>query len=110
MLDGEIACVDDAGRPVFRDLLFRKGQCIFVAFDLLFLDGRDLWTLPLIERKAMLKRLIRRKRSRLLYLDHVEGDGVLLLDGSRQDGPQRDSVQTKGLAVQGHREALTILD
>ena len=26
VLDGEIACVDDAGRPVFRDLLFRRRQ------------------------------------------------------------------------------------
>jgi len=36
-LDGEIACVDDAGRPTFRDLLFRKRQCIFIVFDLLYL-------------------------------------------------------------------------
>jgi bifunctional non-homologous end joining protein LigD len=28
VLDGEIACVDDAGRPVFRDLLFRRRQCV----------------------------------------------------------------------------------
>jgi bifunctional non-homologous end joining protein LigD len=27
VLDGEIACVDGAGRPVFRDLLFRRRQC-----------------------------------------------------------------------------------
>ena len=72
--------VDDAGRPMFRDLLFRKRQCIFIAFDLLFLNGRDLRVLPLLERKGMLKMLIRRKRSRLLYLDHVEGDGVLLFE------------------------------
>lgn len=75
VIDGEIACVDDLGRPTFRDLLFRKGECIFVAFDLLYLNGKDLRTLPLLERKAMLKRLLRRKRSRLLYLDHVEGGG-----------------------------------
>src|ERR1051325_10999776 len=37
VLDGEIACVDGEGRPVFADLLFRKSTCIFVAFDLLFL-------------------------------------------------------------------------
>ena len=80
VLDGEIGCVDDAGRPMFRDLLFRKRQCIFVAFDLLFLNGRDLRVLPLLDRKAMLKKLIRRKRSRLLYLDHVECDGVLLFE------------------------------
>ena len=53
VLDGEIACVDDTGRPIFRDLLFRRRQCVFIAFDLLFLDGKDLRTLPLIERKDL---------------------------------------------------------
>ena len=28
----------------------------------------------------MLKKLLQRKRSRVLYLDHVEGDGRLLFD------------------------------
>jgi bifunctional non-homologous end joining protein LigD len=80
VLDGEIACVDDAGRPVFRDLLFRRRQCVFIAFDLLYLNGKDLRMLPLIERKAALKKLLRRKRSRILYLDHVESDGRLLFE------------------------------
>jgi len=80
VIDGEIACVDDVGRAVFRDLLFRRRQCIFIAFDLLYLNGKDLRTLPLIERKAALKKLLRRKRSRILYLDHVEGDGLLLFE------------------------------
>jgi bifunctional non-homologous end joining protein LigD len=80
VLDGEIAWVDDAGRPVFRDLLFRRRQCVFIAFDLLYLNGKDLRTLPLIDRKALLKKLLRRKRSRILYLDHVEGDGRLLFE------------------------------
>ena len=80
VLDGEIACVDDAGRPVFRDLLFRRRQSVFIAFDLLYLNGKDLRTSPLIERKAALKKLLRRKRSRILYLDHVEGDGRLLFE------------------------------
>ena len=80
VLDGEIACVDDAGRPVFRDLLFRRRQCVFIAFDLLYLNGKDLRTLPLVERKAALKKLLRRKHSRILYLDHVEGDGRLLFE------------------------------
>ena len=78
VLDGEIACVDDAGRPVFRDLLFRRGQCVFIAFDLLCLNGKNLRTLPLIERKVILKKLLRRKRARILYLDHVESGGRLL--------------------------------
>ena len=36
--------------------------------------------LPLSERKAMLKKLLRRKRSRILYLDHVDTDGRLLFE------------------------------
>jgi bifunctional non-homologous end joining protein LigD len=69
VLDGETACVDDACRPVFRDLLFRRRQCVFIAFDLLYLNGKDLRMLPLIDRKALLTKLLRRKRSRILYLD-----------------------------------------
>jgi ATP-dependent DNA ligase len=80
VLDGEICCLDEDGRPMFRDLLFRKRQCMFIAFDLLYLNGQDLRMLPLIERKAMLKKLIRRKRARLFYLDHVESDGRLLFE------------------------------
>jgi hypothetical protein len=33
--------VDEAGRPNFRDLLFRQSQCIFIAFDLLYLNGKE---------------------------------------------------------------------
>jgi bifunctional non-homologous end joining protein LigD len=80
VLDGEIACIDGEGRPVFKDLLFRKSTCIFVAFDLLYLNGKDLRTLSLIERKRQLRKLFRRKRSRILYLDHVENDGRLLFE------------------------------
>src|SRR5215470_1170361 len=75
VLDGEIACLDDLGRSVFNDLLFRRRECVFFAFDLLFLNGKDLRELTLIGRKAQLKRLLRRKRSPLLYVDHIEADG-----------------------------------
>jgi bifunctional non-homologous end joining protein LigD len=80
VIDGEIACLDEDGRSMFTDLLSRKRQCVFVAFDLLFLNGKDLRTRPLLERKAALKRLLRRKRSRVLYLGHVETDGRLLFE------------------------------
>jgi bifunctional non-homologous end joining protein LigD len=53
---------------------------VCIAFDLLYLNGKDLRMLPLIERKALLKKLLRRKRSRILYLDHVEDDGRLLFE------------------------------
>src|SRR5215831_15854937 len=80
VIDGEIACVDELGRSVFNDLLFRRRECVFFAFDLLFLNGEDLRTLPLIERKARLKKLLRRKEVRTLYVDHIEGRGHKLFE------------------------------
>jgi bifunctional non-homologous end joining protein LigD len=50
VLDAEIACVDREGRPIFTDLLFRRSQCILVAFDLLYLNRNDLRTLPLMTK------------------------------------------------------------
>jgi ATP-dependent DNA ligase len=75
VIDGEIACVDDSGRSIFNDLLFRRRECLFFAFDLLHLNGEDVRGLPLVERKARLRRLLRRKRSRVLYVDHIETHG-----------------------------------
>jgi bifunctional non-homologous end joining protein LigD len=80
VLDGEIACVDDLGRSVFNDLLFRRRECVFFAFDLLFLNGEDLRDLPLIERKARLKKLLRRKCSSVFYGDHIEAHGRQFFD------------------------------
>jgi ATP-dependent DNA ligase len=42
VLDGEIACLDESGRPTFRDLIFRKRQCIFIAFDLCL--AKNAWS------------------------------------------------------------------
>jgi bifunctional non-homologous end joining protein LigD len=80
VIDGQISCVDGDGRPIFRDLLFGKGHCVFFAFDLLFLNGRDLRVLPLIERKRLLKMLLGRKRLPIRYLDHIAHDGRLLFE------------------------------
>jgi bifunctional non-homologous end joining protein LigD len=75
LLDGEIVCLDPEGRPQFYDLLRHRGEAFFYAFDLLSLDGRDLRSLPLVERKAQLERIVTAD-SRLLYVRHLEADGT----------------------------------
>src|SRR5436190_24390413 len=40
VFDGEIVCLDDRGRPAFNDLLFRRREPTYVAFDLLFLERK----------------------------------------------------------------------
>jgi bifunctional non-homologous end joining protein LigD len=78
ILDGEIVHLDAAGKPQFYDLLRRRSPQHFVAFDLLWLRGRDLRMLPLIERKRRLAELLRRAPGLLVYADYVEGNGTRL--------------------------------
>jgi bifunctional non-homologous end joining protein LigD len=63
IVDGEVIVEGKGGLPSFSALqdalsIGGKGQYVFYAFDLLYLDGRDLRELPLIERKAALAKLI----------------------------------------------------
>lgn len=73
VLDGEICCLDRDGRSNFKNLLFRRKWPYFYAFDLLSLEGQDLRSLPLLERKRRLLRIAPTVESRLLYLDHICG-------------------------------------
>jgi bifunctional non-homologous end joining protein LigD len=65
VIDGELVCLDSEGRSIFNELLFRRGSPIFYAFDLLYLNGRDLRQLPLIARKEELRRLIEKSALRM---------------------------------------------
>jgi ATP-dependent DNA ligase len=62
----------------FADLLFRRGEPRFIAFDLLFCDGQDLRYSPFIERKQRLRAILPRDNECLMYCDHVEDDGEQL--------------------------------
>lgn len=75
VLDGELVCLDDSGKPQFHDLFFRRGEPRFVAFDLLFCDGHDLRYAPLTERKHKLRSIVTKQSERLWYCDHLEHDG-----------------------------------
>jgi len=76
ILDGEIVALDEKGRSNFFDLMARRGEPRYYAFDLLWLNGQDLRSKPLLERKKRLRRLVPRNDSHLLYVEHLEeGDG-----------------------------------
>ncbi len=78
ILDGEIVCLDAEGRPVFDELLFRRCEPYYYAFDCLWLDGEDVRTLRLMDRKRILKRIVPQKNSRLLFVRHHLRRGVNL--------------------------------
>ena len=74
--DGEIVVLDEQGRSNFYDLMARRGEPRYYAFDLVWLNGQDLRSKPLLERKRRLRRPIPPNDSHLLYVEHLEeGDG-----------------------------------
>ena len=71
ILDGEIVHPGPDGRPMFHELMRRRGPFCFYAFDLLWLDGTDLRGLALSGRKALLRKLLPRKAHAVRYVEHV---------------------------------------
>jgi bifunctional non-homologous end joining protein LigD len=78
VIDGELVCLSADGKPRFYSLMFRRQDPHFCAFDILWLNGRDLRALPLLERKRRLRRIIQPEPSWIRYVDHAEDCGVRL--------------------------------
>src|ERR1051325_3643850 len=71
VLDGEIVALDGAGRPAFYDLMKRNCKAVYYAFDILWLNGRDLRGLSLLERKKILRSVIPRKSSSVGIVEDI---------------------------------------
>ena len=78
VLDGEIVVLDSEGQPQFYDLLRRRGEQVFYAFDVLWIDGEDVRSRPPIERKRLLRSIVPEQTSATLYARHIERTGVEL--------------------------------
>ncbi|WP_242334253.1 MULTISPECIES: non-homologous end-joining DNA ligase [Anaeromyxobacter] len=79
LLDGEVAAVLPDGRTSFQALqnAFGAGrrELLYFVFDLLHLDGQDLAERPLLERKAVLARLVGEGAGIIRYAQHFSGSG-----------------------------------
>lgn len=80
ILDGEIIVMGPRG-PDFRALFFRRGQPAYAAFDLLWLNGRDLRSQPLWRRKRALARLI--ANSPIGLVDHMEDPALFAVTAEK---------------------------
>jgi bifunctional non-homologous end joining protein LigD len=88
-LDGEIVVLDAEGRSDFQKLQLRFGvrhptakliqesPAVYYVFDLPYLDGHDLQHVPLIERKKLLRQILR-EDEKVRYSDHVVEKGAEL--------------------------------
>jgi len=81
IIDGEVICPGEDGRSDFhgiRSAIGARGRgLVFIAFDLLFLDGKDLRDRPLEERRRLLRGIIPRSpKSLLQFSDDVAGEAA----------------------------------
>jgi bifunctional non-homologous end joining protein LigD len=58
ILDGEVIVADETGRPQFYDLLRGRRAPVYIAFDIAWLNGVDLRSLPLHERRERLQGIL----------------------------------------------------
>lgn len=86
LVDGEVVVLTDAGLssfPALQQALSenRTDKMVFYAFDLLFLDGEDLRSEPLAERKGRLAALLREDggETPLRYSEHFAEPGEIML-------------------------------
>jgi bifunctional non-homologous end joining protein LigD len=73
VIDGEICALDAQGRSRFQLLqnaLNKKAKLLYVVFDALFVGGRDIRQMQLLERKKILQALLPRDPL-LHYSEHV---------------------------------------
>ncbi|HKO99167.1 MAG TPA: non-homologous end-joining DNA ligase [Pyrinomonadaceae bacterium] len=82
ILDGEVVVVDEKGNSSFQRLQQAMGggnaPLVFHIFDVIYLDGYNLMSAPLVERKAVLEKLLSgdKTKGQLRYSDHVVGEGA----------------------------------
>lgn len=99
ILDGEVVAFDPSGRPSFSHLQPRFGvvdpsearrraastPITYVVFDLLHLDGIDVWQLPFEHRRRLLETLEPHSSCVTVTPSHV-GDGPHWLQAARERG------------------------
>jgi bifunctional non-homologous end joining protein LigD len=85
LIDGEVVHSSGTGAMSFHALqnalsTGKKNDLHYYAFDLLFLNGEDMRSRPLLERKAALKRILSKAPKHIHYSDHFAEPGAKVLN------------------------------
>jgi len=98
LFDGEIVCLDEKGRPDFKEVIHRmqrsaegdiervmkKNPAYCYLFDMLYLDGRAVVNEPLLRRREWLKDLVKKDSS--YRLSEIVDDGEALFAAAGELG------------------------
>jgi bifunctional non-homologous end joining protein LigD len=89
VVDGEVIVPTPEGHSDFHALeqdlgAGRSDRFVFYAFDLLHLDGLDLRSATLLDRKQVLAELLADAAEPIRYSEHVEADGTVVYENACQ--------------------------
>jgi ATP-dependent DNA ligase len=90
VIDGEVIINNDLGVSDFSKLQRNLGKgdpdLLFMAFDLLHLDGYDLTHEPLIKRKEALQHLLKDTSAPIIYTEHLITNGQTFFEACERLG------------------------
>jgi bifunctional non-homologous end joining protein LigD len=89
VVDGEVVALNESGRPDFNLLQhYRKeaSRIHYFVFDLLVYNNRDLTHLPLIERRQIMKTVLKFESRRIRIADYFEASARDMLSAARDQG------------------------
>jgi bifunctional non-homologous end joining protein LigD len=103
IIDGEVVAVNSSGVPSFQKLqnrssLGREWQIVLYAFDLLGINGEDLKSLPLCDRKTKLRELV--QGSAVRYSAELEGTAEAVISSVRAAGLEGVVAKRRGSRYQ----------
>jgi bifunctional non-homologous end joining protein LigD len=111
VLDGEIAALDEKGRPAFQLLQARAEggpgsvPLVYFLFDLLHLNGVSLLEQPIEERKALLEKLLRGAPKILRFSPVFEQEPAVLLEEVRRQGLEGIVGKRRGSSYESGRRS-----
>ena len=103
IIDGEVAALDEHGRHSFQ-LLQSYGShkhtpLVYYAFDLLSLEGSDLRSRPLVERRELLAKLLNKAPANIKFSEELQGSRGGTDSGRAQVQARRPHCKKTRLAL-----------
>src|SRR5215469_844244 len=105
VLDGELVAIDEAGVSRFQRLGDPGAEHRYAVFDLLWLDGEDLRSRPLEERRELLESVMANTRPPLELAERVRGDEESALAEAKRRGWEGLLAKLRGSPYVGTRNA-----
>jgi len=89
VIDGEVVAMDESGRPDFNLLQHYRAEAVrihYFVFDLLVYNNRDLTRLSLVERRQIMKAVLKFESPRIRITDYFEASAGDMLTAARAQG------------------------